>query len=189
MIISVGAVIFIIASFVVIMVHNGQKTQSKSTSSSVLSLLNYETNTSSVSFTTYGNLVSNSQRTAAKITVTPTDVNISILSGYENTVVKTEDFPNNMAAYNAFLPSLQSNGFLTAKTTKLTESSACPSGETYELILNNNSSIVSDLWDDNCNPGVDGTFKGAGNQNVFNISTLFQNQIPNYSDFTSGYTF
>ena len=179
---------FVIITFIVILSTNNHQAVNKSSSTNP-SLVTYENTTSSVSSTTFGNLVANSARTAVQIKVSSTDVNISILSGYQETVVKTEDFANNQTAYSYFLNNLNANEFLVSKTTTLDESSACPNGETYQLDLTDNSKTISNLWDDNCNAGIDGTFKGNGKQNIFAINTLFQNQVTNYADFTSGYTF
>lgn len=190
-IISIVAVFFIIFSFIIIVAKNNQHNSNnkKAIAAAPASITNYDDSSSSVSFITFGNLVANSQRTAVRITVTSANVDISILNGYQETVVNSESFANNLVAYKEFLSNLNANKFLTSKKTNLQEASACPSGETYEMILTNNLQTVSDLWDDNCNTGVDGTFAGNGQQNVFAIQTLFENQIPNYPDFTSNYTF
>jgi hypothetical protein len=187
-IITISSIAFAIITFIVILSANNHQAVTKS-SSTTPSLVLYENTTSSVSLTTFGNLVANSARIAVQIKVSSNDVNISILSGYQETMVKTEDFANNQTAYNYFLNNLNASNFLVSKTTTLDESSACPNGETYQLDLTNNSKTISNLWDDNCNPGVDGTFKGNRKQNIFAINTLFQNQVTNYADFTSNYTF
>jgi hypothetical protein len=190
-VITISAVLFVLVCFILIVSKDHQRstTNQQTHSNSIPSILSYENTNSSVAFTIFGNLVADSQRTAVKIAVTASNVNISVLNGYDETVVNSENFSNNLTAYNAFLENLNANDYLTSKSTSLKEASACPSGETYQMDLYNNSVQVSSLWDDNCNPGVDGTFKGNGQQNVFAIETLFQNQIPNYSDFTSNYTF
>ena len=181
-------ILFVVITFIVILSVGSSPTVSK-TSAPKPTLANYENSTSSVSFTTYGSLVSNAQRTTVTITVSASDVNLSIYSGYQKTIINHEDFANNQTAYNYLLSNLDSQGFLSAKTTKLNEASACPSGETYELVLTDNSKTISSLWDDNCNSGVDGTFYGNGQSSIGAIQTLFQNQVTNYSDFTSSYTF
>jgi len=152
------------------------------------SLIKYEDSTSSVSFTTYGGLVADSQRTTISITISAANVNSSVFNGYQETLVNSENFANNQTAYNYFLNNLDSQGFLVSKKTKLSESSACPNGETYQVTLTDNSKVISSLWDDSCNTGVDGTFYGNGQQNITAIQTLFQNQISNYSFFVSTYT-
>ncbi|HEY5268319.1 MAG TPA: hypothetical protein VII94_04255 [Candidatus Saccharimonadales bacterium] len=187
-IITISSIIFITVSFTIILSKNSQQVAKESLTTAA-SLLPYENNTSSVSFTTFGNLVSGSQQTALRIKISSSNVNISILNGSQESIVKTENFSSNQTTYNHFLANLNSNDFLVSQTSSLAELSACPKGETYQLNLSNNSTTVSNLWDDNCNTGSDGTFKGNGNQNVFAIETLFENQITNYSDFISGYSF
>ena len=189
-IITISALFFVLVSFILIISKNHKHViTSVNKVSAPISLNNYLGTNSSVVFTTYGNLVSDASRTAVRISVSSANVNISVLNGYQEKVVKTEDIANNSDAYKAFLTNLDTNGFLASKSTNLQFSSACPNGETYSLVLNVSGAPLSNLWDDNCNPGIDGTFKGNGKQNIFDVSTLFQNQISNYSDFTADYVF
>jgi hypothetical protein len=169
-----GVILFIVAVIVIIATSGPSKTIKKS-----ISLTSYNYPGSSVTQTTSGELVGDSQRRAIQITVSQSAVSIFILSGYNQTVSNSETFQNNSTSYGVFLGALQNAMFTSSrKTTETNMFGVCPIGNTFQYRLNNSTNTVSNLWSTSCSLN-DGTFNGNGPL----IRQLFSLQIPNYNSF------
>lgn len=139
-------------------------------------LVEYATKNSSVSQLTVGPVVGEEEQRSINIVVTPSERRLEILSGFGQTVVSTQSFPNTQVAYEAFLSALGGQDFLRSKETPVKDPrSVCPTGNRFEYMLLNDSQQVSNLWSVSCDRT--GTFNGQGPI----IRSLFQAQIPDYS--------
>lgn len=145
----------------------------------------YAETSTQVRFTQNGQINAREDHRVLQITIGQNERTITIFSGYQGSVLKSETFLNDPDAYRALLASLHNNGF-----TKHREASrfiiplgACSSGSRFNYDIINGSDTEQSLWGTSC--GGEGTFAGNGNS----VRTLFKNQIPNYNDIVRGVSF
>lgn len=134
------------------------------------------------SVTTEGKLTGDDTRRAIRITVKGGSRTINILQGYNETVIKTQTFDNNQAAFEPFLQALDNAGFTKSQTGMYTDSSGvCPTGNIYRYSYTSYNDSTHELWSASCGVGV-GPFAGDGAR----IRQLFEAQITNYDEFVNG---
>lgn len=136
-----------------------------------------------VSFTTYGRVVGEEARRAIRISITTAERKVEVLSGYDESVVKSSVTSNKQSAYEALLLALEPTNFTSIDpTVKIDDRTVCPTGNrfVYETKFKDNSSVRG--WTTSCSKT--GNFKG----NSSLTKTLFEAQIPDYSKFTSDVT-
>jgi hypothetical protein len=128
-----------------------------------------------------GPIVADQNYQQIQISISQVSSQISIMNGYQGTVVNTKVYENNTSAYSAFLSALQGNGFalLNSNYKYKTPAGFCSFGDTYIYTLKNGSDTILNSWTTSC--GGQGNFKGV----VGNINQLFQLQIPDYRVITS----
>jgi hypothetical protein len=117
------------------------------------------------------------------MSVSETDSTLSILNGYENNVVSTNNFPMDPTAYTDFLFALQRLDFTSGNnSSSLSDSRGyCPFGDLYTFSFNNGTNQVENYWENTCGQG---NFEGQAGP----IKDLFIAEIPNYDNLTSGLT-
>ena len=154
--------------------NNGQKSGGKP----AVNLLDYISKDSShVSWTQQGPVVGEDERRAVRVTVSASERKIEILDGYEETVERSQTYPNSPDAYNTFLRSLKEAGFSKERTvSQPDEKAVCPLGNRFIYDLTDGSNQIVRTWSASCSTTL-GPF--AGNSNL--TRSLFQNQIPDYS--------
>jgi hypothetical protein len=115
-----------------------------------------------------------------RITVGQSQVTITTLQGYQNTVIKSKSYDNNSTAYTVFLHALQIQGY--SKGSNLAslkdERGVCPLGSRYIYEVIDGAQDTQRYWHSTCGTG---SFKG----NVPTINTLFTTQVPDYNDITA----
>ena len=131
----------------------------------------------SVTFTTQGKLVGQSERRAIRVKVTEKERRLEILTGYEEAVEQAHVYPNTEAAYEAFLIALDNAGFARKhpQARANDERGVCPLGKRYVYEVKEFSQQIVRLWGSSCGKDV-GTFGG----NSATIRKLFEGQIPEY---------
>lgn len=131
----------------------------------------------SVSLTTQGKLVGQTERQAIRIKVSQDERRVEILTGYEEAVERAHTFPNTAAAYETFLIALEGLGFSQKRenNVKDDERGACPTGKTYVYELKEFSQQRLRMWDSSCG-SKSGTLGGRGST----IRKVFEAQIPDY---------
>lgn len=145
----------------------------------------YVNDKSVVEFVQYGEVTANEERRTLKIRVSETERVIQILDGYQEMVQKSQSYSNNRAAYESFMKALDFAGFTRKKVVDAgVNEDSCPTGIKYIYKLNNDSQEVSNLWNNSCAP-LNGTLGNNGSL----IRSLFQKQIPDYSDVVQGVSF
>jgi hypothetical protein len=139
-------------------------------------LVDYADKNSSVSLTTVGRLVGNDERREIRVTVTPNERRLEILSGYDESVISLQTYPNTREAYSNFLSALATNGFTKKRSTSITDPRGlCPTGNRYIYDLSEDGNHLSNLWNTSCNDGSN--FAGRGST----VREIFKNQIPDYN--------
>jgi len=118
-----------------------------------------------------------------KITVSQTTNEIDTIQGYEGTILATQSYPSNSAAYGAFLQSLKLLNFSKGNTDKSAADyrGYCPTGERYVYTFNDGNTDLFKFWSTSCRQG---TFKGS----ALGVLNLFRAQIPqkDFDHMTSG---
>ena len=153
-------VIGIIILFVVFIVNgDDSNTPAQNAAETPMQLVDYAKKPSSVSVTSYGKLVGDTEYRSIRVTVSPNERRVEVLAGYNEAVVSSNTYQNTPLAYENFLSALSAQGFLRSKNTNITdERGACPTGNRYAYALRENGKDVSRLWIATCD-GV-GTFAG-----------------------------
>jgi hypothetical protein len=117
---------------------------------------------------------------SVQITVGKDNVTYEQLVGYNGQVVTEQTFPNTVAAYDVFLRGLYYADYYNGDTTKSlsNENGVCALGTRYVYEINNGSSDVERFWSTNCGTK---TYNG----NISQTISLFQAQVPNFSNITA----
>lgn len=99
-----------------------------------------------------------------------------LLSGYQNSVVRTETTPNNETSYKAFLSALHNASFLARQTAPkgLQYDGVCAKGFRYTFtFIGNGNTVPPSSWTTSCSTKY-GTFAG----DFSTVKTLFNAQLP-----------
>lgn len=173
----VGVFVAIVLAIAVIfaLVRGGSDTPKKEATSNKTTLSDYSNKPAVLSFTTTGPVTAEEEREAVKISVSAEARTIEILKGYNKTVAFRQTFPNNTAAYQAFLDALNGAGFSLDKKTDAKQNEICPFGSHYNFELKDGSQQVINTWTTSCGAKT-GNFAGKPTD----IRKLFQAQIPDY---------
>jgi hypothetical protein len=107
-----------------------------------------------------------------KITVTNTQNEIDILQGYQGTIMDTQVYPNNSAAFAAFLQTLKLMNFSKGSASTLDYRGYCPTGDRYIYTFSTGENNLFSYWSTSC--GGQGTFQGDASNVLLQISK----QIP-----------
>jgi hypothetical protein len=173
-IIGILGVILVIFLFVALIFGRGNNTNTQN--KAVTHLVDYADKNSSVSLTTVGRLVGNDDRREIRVTVTPNERRLEVLSGYDESVMSLQTYPNTREAYSNFLSALAANGFIKKRDTSITDPRGlCPTGNRYIYDLSEDGNHISNLWNTSCNDGSN--FAGRATT----IREIFKNQIPDYN--------
>lgn len=171
----IGVLGFLLVIFLVVALIFGRGGNSNNQNKTITQMVDYADKNSSVSLTTIGNLVGNDQRRAIRVTVTPNERRLEILSGYDETVSSLQTYPNTQEAYSNLLSALGNYGFNKKRATSITDPRGlCPTGYRYVYDLSQDGDHISNLWNTSCNDGSN--FAGKGPI----IRQIFQAQIPDY---------
>lgn len=155
------------------------KTADKQAAQKPTALVDYADRDSKVILTTDGQINSEEQHRAIRITVGRNSNTVEVIQGYQNTVIDSHRFDNNPEAYKTFLQSIARAGFDKKRTTTLTDDrGVCPLGLRYvtEIVDNNEQKLRQ--WTATCQ-------KGTSAADIVQVTTLFQKQIPDYFTLTS----
>lgn len=145
-----------------------------------VNIVNYVDSGATVVFTEYGELTSEEERTAIRISVSRNQRKLEILQGYNEKVVKEQILSNTGAAYDEFMNGLKKAGYDKYKKPKYTDDKGvCVEGikTTYKLI--DNGEALLSLWSTSCDKS-DGNFGGSSEL----VKWLFEKQIPEFETIT-----
>lgn len=130
-----------------------------------------------------GEINSDQQHTALRVTVGREQVTYEQIQGYQGTVVNEQTFANNQSAYSNFLYAIGRAGFTLGDSNPrlANEKGYCPLGHRYTLQLLDGNHQIQRYWATNCGNSIPSTFKGNLNLTL----NLFELQVPNYNDLIS----
>jgi hypothetical protein len=181
-----GVVAFIILVIVLIM-RSGPKNATTNTpgGAKIVKLADYINKDSEVRLTIDGQVNAEENHRTIQIAVTPNSRSLTVFKGYTQEALKQQTYPNNGAAYDAFLRTLANLNFVKEKpgVRQTDERGVCPTGNRYIYELREGGKEVLRLWSTNCSSSQ-GTFAGTASA----IQSLFQRQIPDYNKLTGDVT-
>ncbi|HUD08126.1 MAG TPA: hypothetical protein VMQ52_03545 [Candidatus Saccharimonadales bacterium] len=166
----------IVLAFVIIL-----KSFSSAPSKPVTPLVDYSNTNTVIEMTIDGPVNDDPDHNAIQMIIGQTQNEINIIQGYQNSVIRTQSYPNNSAAYGWFLRSLDLAGYTEGKSDpNLADYRGyCSTGDVYIFQVLTGSTVVEQYWATSC--GGQGTFKGE----IPLVETLFQAQLPDYGSITS----
>lgn len=175
--VGIGIIVMIVAVIMLIFSPEPETTQQAGPAQT--SLTDYVDTAARTVYEVEGELNAEEDRRTIRISVDRSLRRIEVLNGYNQTVSKSQEFPNTQSAYDEFLHGLQNAGFDREKETEVTdEKGVCPLGKRYIYQVQEFGDNLIRLWSTSCNK-TDGTF--AGNANL--VRRLFEKQIPEYRDY------
>lgn len=132
--------------------------------------------TTKVRFITDGAIVGLERHRSIRITVDQSNRTLEVLRGYNEEVIRSQEFANDSAAFTKFLIALDTMGY-SKENPKVSkdERGVCPLGNRYIYEATYKSGDPLRTWSSSCNTA--GRFQG----NTANVQQLFRNQIPEYS--------
>ncbi len=168
--------IILVIFLMLALIFRGDNKQQTQGNKEIVQLVDYAKKDSKVSLTTYGKLVGDQDRRAVRVTVSPSERRIEILSGYDESIISSETYANTQDAYANFLSALGRLGFDKARKSAIADPrSVCPTGNRYTYDLSEGGKTKSNLWASSCDKN--GTFAGNGST----VRSLFALQIPEYN--------
>ena len=175
--VAIGLIIMII---VLIFSGGGSKPQT-ATGTGKQPLYSYANTDAEVSLTIEGPINASEEHEAIRIIVNQDQVTYQQLSGYDGSVIKQQAYGNDEASYSSFLKALNYAGFtLRDSTSSLSdEKGRCATGQRYVFRMDEDDRTLLRSWATNCG----GTKTFLGNTQL--AISLFQSQVPNYSDLSS----
>jgi hypothetical protein len=177
-----GFIILAVIAVVLLATTTGNRSDGVQEGTKIVNLADYISG-GEVSYTVAGKIVGEEEFKSVRITVSPSERKIQVLSGYSDKVEKEQVYANTGDAFDAFMRSLSNAGYTRERSVKNKDMrGTCPLGRRYTYKLQQGSDKVVDLWSTSCS-AKEGTF--GGNRTV--IRQLFQNQVPEYNKFIRGY--
>ncbi|MDZ7744403.1 MAG: hypothetical protein U5K77_01435 [Candidatus Saccharibacteria bacterium] len=175
-----GAIIAVIVIVVLIAVR--LMTPSADIPVEQVDVTDYVDTSATVRYTVQGNIVGQDEFNAVRISVTKGRRTVEQLSGYTGSVVNRQTYPNNQAAFEAFLYALDKAGYTEEQVARSDdERGMCPFGRRFIMEIEEEGDEVSRLWATSCSRR-DGSFGG----DMSTVRKLFEAQITDYRDLTSG---
>ena len=167
--ITIGLLIFV---FVLIFRGGGNDQQQKLQTK----LLNYVNSSVEMQLTVRGQVSADQTHKEYRITIGNTESTIEVFDGYQGNLVSSQTYPNNGAAYAAFLQALQLAGYTLGNDDKKVadDRGYCATGTRYIMGIKDGNKDIQRYWATSC--GGAATFKGKTNL----VTGLFNRQIPDF---------
>ena len=149
-------------------------------------LIDYAQINSSVRLVYTGPVEAREDYDQIRMTITPTQRRIEIVSGYGENVKKRQFLANDSQAYGVFLRALQVNGFVEEQSGQYgdDERGVCFKGQRIVGEVFESGQSTKRLWAASCSKKL-GTMKAYWRD----ILKLFQDQFPDYKEFTQDVDF
>lgn len=172
--ITIGLIILLL-----VMLLGGSNNKSK-VPKTIKTLADYAATSAEVRVTNDGPINAESQHQKIRITVNRDNVTYEQINGYDDGVVKMQNYPNTKDAYSTFLLALAHANFTKGDTAKALsdERGYCPLGNRYIFELIQDGKTLERFWSTSC--GKPKTYLGNSSLTL----TLFKAQVPDYSALT-----
>lgn len=183
--------IILIIILIILLFGGGKKSDKNSTgttnSDKPASLQDIADTDSAVRMTIAGSVRANQDYYEVKITSSQSSNELQIIRGYENHVIRSKDYSNNLSAYTVFLRALQQAGYMNGDDSKAlaNDTGYCALGQRYIFEIIQDNKVIQRYWSSSCGSSAPHTYLG---QTALTMQ-LFEMQIPDYSDLTSDIDF
>lgn len=146
--------------------------------------LNQDAGSSKVGVLIENGVTADENHYSIEMTISANSRKIRVLQGYLNIEERTEDLPNNLEAYKAFLNALDKYDFTETRKddSGFGYREACPTSKLYRFKLMSANSADFDRWYTTCSNKRYGEYNGK----VSLVYSLFSKQFPDYSKHTRG---
>ena len=153
-----------------------------STAKELKPLTDYANTQTEVSMLVDGPINANQTHNAYKITVGRNAATIETFQGYEQTVVDTRSYDNNIDSYRSFLAALDLAGFGKGDTSmaKKDPVGTCATDDRIIMGIDNGTDTIQNFWTTTCK--TKGNFRGSLPQ----VAQLFKAQAPDYDVLARG---
>ena len=143
-------------------------------------LHDYATTDMEIILTVDGPIVADSLHQSYRITISNNEATFQEFQGYENVLINSRSYPNNVDAYYALLSSLTVAGFTKGDATPAlaNDTGLCPQGDRYDYRMTQDGQSLEHYWSTTC-----GSATYAGNIGL--TTWLFQHQIPDFSQLSA----
>ncbi len=133
----------------------------------------------SVRLTVRGPIVADENFKSYTIEASSSSRSMTVYRGYLDSAENSKSYPNNQPAYEQFVFALDKANMMAGTATEGEEDlrGICATGFVYEYTTLTGGSSTKRLWTSTC----DGS-KGTLDANISQLNTLFQKQIPEFSD-------
>lgn len=178
--ITIVGIIVVALIAIILIISRGPSTTTEVTGP--ISMLSYQYKNAEITHTTFGQLVGQDQRRGIRITITSSERRLDILSGYEESILVSQSFPNTQDAYTEFLFAMQNLRFTHEREAVPSDlRGVCPTGRQYVYAIRNSGNTDLSTWSTSCS-AKQGTFNGTS---ALRVRQLFQMQIPDYRKLVS----
>lgn len=143
-------------------------------------LTDYALTTTAMRLTIDGEVNTDEEHRAIRITVSRSESRVEILKGYGKEVVQGKSYESTDKAYETFLRALDLMNYTKGNNNLELEDDRgyCPEGERYIYEIIDGTDVQQRYWSTSCNR--EKTFDGESND----VIKLFKKQIPDYRSFT-----
>jgi hypothetical protein len=127
-----------------------------------------------------GPIVAAQNHDEVEISVNNTSATVNVIKGYDGNVVDSRSYPMSTEGFREFLSALSKAGYTKGNTDEdlRNDEGNCATGQRYTFEATDGSRNMQRFWATSC--GGTKTYRG----NVDRTISLFQQQIPDYSDVT-----
>ncbi|MEK7602779.1 MAG: hypothetical protein AAB459_00860 [Patescibacteria group bacterium] len=176
-----GVILLTVLTVVIIISRPGNESK-KQNQNTPKTLVEYANSEARTIFTTQGRVVGKEDRKSIRVTVDRNERVFEVLTGYDGVVEHSEQFGNSTSAFETFLAALDQAGFTKQRSqpTTLDERGACPLGKHFIFELSQGENDISRHWATTCGSRI-----GTSSAKISLVRSLFEAQIPNYSELAS----
>ena len=179
-------IVFVVVQGVRIAANIGGGDSEAPATTSELTLPEYANIDSSVRLTYSGSIVARENYHQIRMSVSDSGRTLEIIRGYGNKVIKRQRLNNTQEAYQVFLRTLYLNDFANAQDNELGDeaSGVCFRGDRIVGQVFESGQQVQSLWAASCDKDF-----GTMDAKWRDVLKLFEDQFPDYRDFTRDFRF
>ncbi len=176
-------VLFIIAILFLLLVPWGRQVEDVFDPNDPNNLLQYSDSNVQFRMVTRGAIIGNAEHRQSEIIVGRDRTTMTVYSGYQDRILRSESYSNNPEAYADFLGALMNSDFTAKKPAPLDVEvvGACPRRLQYFFEIIDGDEVLHESWATQCSRSL-GTFDGKTTDTLW----LFRNQITDYRDLVRG---
>lgn len=183
---ALGALAIVVIAFIAIFAvvnHNpGANTSNTVPKKDTTRLTSLVDTSGEVSMTIRGRITGDDTFRSIRIRVNANERVVEVLDGYNQTIERSQSFPNNSAAFTQLLYALDNSGYTRSQTPVYSDSrGVCPTGNVTFYDFTDAEGKKHELWATTCGSTL-GNYAGSSSQS----KQVLQAQITGYNKFVTG---